>query len=114
MVSQFDLSDVEAKYSSLGRHGHHPRSVLAVWLYASQMGIFGGRIGGDAATRSWIPECSCIGGIPDERKQSSNPFIIVRVTGESFEQLLEAMLDAGLDAASQKQRFGHLSTACGM
>jgi hypothetical protein len=39
MVSKFDLSMVEAKYSSLGRHGHHPRNVLAVWLYASQIGI---------------------------------------------------------------------------
>lgn len=39
IVSGFDLSKLEAGYSSLGRHGYHPRNVLAVWLFASQMGI---------------------------------------------------------------------------
>lgn len=38
-VESLDLSEVEQEYSSLGRHGHHPRSVLAVWLYASQIGM---------------------------------------------------------------------------
>lgn len=38
-VSGVDLSSVEAEYSSLGRHGHDPRCVLAVWLYASQIGL---------------------------------------------------------------------------
>jgi len=39
IVSEFDLSSLEAGYSSLGRHGYHPRNVLGVWLFASQMGI---------------------------------------------------------------------------
>lgn len=38
-VAGLDLSSVEAEYSSLGRHGHDPRCVLAVWLYASQIGL---------------------------------------------------------------------------
>lgn len=25
--------------AALGRHGYHPRNVLGVWLFASQMGI---------------------------------------------------------------------------
>src|SRR5579859_3271335 len=39
MVGRFDLRSVEAKYSSLGRHGYAPRSVLAVWIYASLIGL---------------------------------------------------------------------------
>lgn len=39
IVAQLDLSTVEAEYSSLGRHGYHPRAVLAVWVYASQLGL---------------------------------------------------------------------------
>jgi transposase len=39
IVERFDLSSVEAKYSSLGRHGYAPRSVLAVWVYASLIGL---------------------------------------------------------------------------
>jgi transposase len=38
-VASLDLSAIEEEYSSLGRRGHHPRSVLGVWLYASQLGI---------------------------------------------------------------------------
>jgi Transposase DDE domain len=38
-VAGLDLSALEAEYSSLGRHGHAPRGVLAVWLYASQIGL---------------------------------------------------------------------------
>lgn len=38
-VAGLDLSALEAEYSSLGRHGHAPRNVLAVWLYASQIGM---------------------------------------------------------------------------
>lgn len=38
-VDGLDISAIEQEYSSLGRRGHHPRCVLAVWLYASQIGI---------------------------------------------------------------------------
>lgn len=38
-VQQMDLSALEAHYSSLGRHGYHPRHVLAVWIYASLVGM---------------------------------------------------------------------------
>jgi hypothetical protein len=38
-VAGLDLSAIEREYSSLGRHGHDPRGVLAVWLYASQIGL---------------------------------------------------------------------------
>jgi tellurite resistance protein len=38
-VDGFDLTGLEQQYSSLGRHGHHPKRVLAVWLYASQLGL---------------------------------------------------------------------------
>lgn len=38
-VAGLDLSAIEGEYSSLGRHGHEPRCVLAVWLYASQIGL---------------------------------------------------------------------------
>lgn len=38
-VAGLDLSAIEGEYSSLGRHGHDPRCVLAVWLYASQIGM---------------------------------------------------------------------------
>ena len=38
IVSRLDLSSVEVGYSSLGRHGHAPRRVLAVWVYASLIG----------------------------------------------------------------------------
>lgn len=39
IVAKLDLSAVEAKRSSLGRRGFHPRSVLAVWVYASWCGV---------------------------------------------------------------------------
>lgn len=39
MVDQIDVSAIEAKYSSLGRHGYHPKSTLGVWVYASLIGL---------------------------------------------------------------------------
>ena len=39
LVGPLDVSAAEARYSSLGRHGYHPRDVLAVWVYASMIGI---------------------------------------------------------------------------
>src|SRR5438477_1196349 len=38
-VEKLDTSVLEKEYSSLGRHGYHPRHVLAVWIYASQSGM---------------------------------------------------------------------------
>lgn len=38
IVEQFDLAEVEASYSSLGRRGFAPRRLLALWLYASLVG----------------------------------------------------------------------------
>lgn len=39
VVARFDLSEVESQYSSLGRHGYHPRNILCVWIYASLVGL---------------------------------------------------------------------------
>jgi len=39
LVAKLDLSEIEKGYSSLGRRGYHPRSLLAVWVYASWLGI---------------------------------------------------------------------------
>lgn len=39
VVEHFEMSEVEASYSSLGRHGYAPRRVLSVWLYASLIGL---------------------------------------------------------------------------
>lgn len=39
MVARLDLSSVEAGYSSLGRRGYAPRSLLAVWVYGSLIGL---------------------------------------------------------------------------
>jgi transposase len=39
IVDAFDTSSLEAGYSSLGRHGFHPRQVLAVWIYGSLVGL---------------------------------------------------------------------------
>lgn len=39
IVEQLDTSSVEAGYSSLGRNGYHPKSTLAVWVYASMIGL---------------------------------------------------------------------------
>lgn len=38
-VERLDTSQVEASYSSLGRYGYHPKRVLAVWVYASLIGL---------------------------------------------------------------------------
>jgi transposase len=38
-IAKLDVSALEAKYSSLGRRGYHPRNVLAVWIYACQIGM---------------------------------------------------------------------------
>jgi transposase len=42
LLGLFDLSEVEAKYSSLGRHAFQPRHKLAVWVYASLIGLHHG------------------------------------------------------------------------
>jgi len=39
VVEQFDLSTLEEQYSSLGRHGYRPSNVMAVWIYASLIGL---------------------------------------------------------------------------
>lgn len=39
VVLLLDLSEIESRYSSLGRHGYRPRHVLAVLIYASLIGI---------------------------------------------------------------------------
>jgi transposase len=39
VVERLDTSAVEAKYSSLGRRGYHPKSTLAIWVYASLVGL---------------------------------------------------------------------------
>jgi transposase len=39
VVERLDTSAVEAAYSSLGRRGYHPKSTLAIWVYASLVGL---------------------------------------------------------------------------
>jgi transposase len=39
VVAALELSSVEREYSSLGRNGFSPRSLLAVWIYASLKGV---------------------------------------------------------------------------
>lgn len=39
IVESCDTTPVEQRYSSLGRHGFHPKRLLAVWVYASLVGI---------------------------------------------------------------------------
>jgi transposase len=39
LVQRFDTSSLEASFSALGRHGFHPRRVLAVLLYGSLIGL---------------------------------------------------------------------------
>ena len=39
IVAELDVSAAEARYSSLGRHGYAPRHLLAVWVYASMVGM---------------------------------------------------------------------------
>ena len=55
-VGGLDYSALEAKYSSLGRHGFHPRHVLAVLVYGSLIGLhhstkLGAALKTDAALR---------------------------------------------------------------
>jgi transposase len=38
-VAKLDVSAVEARYSSLGRRGFSPRSLLSLWVYASLIGV---------------------------------------------------------------------------
>lgn len=42
IVQQLDLSSLEGRYSSLGRHGFEPRRLLAIWVYGSLIGIHHG------------------------------------------------------------------------
>lgn len=39
LVSELDLSAIVGSYSSLGRHGYHPRHVLGVLIYGSLVGV---------------------------------------------------------------------------
>jgi transposase len=39
VIGNLDTSQMEAQYSSLGRHGFHPKRVLGVWVYASLQGV---------------------------------------------------------------------------
>jgi transposase len=39
LMASVDFSEVEAKYSSLGRRGYHPRTMVGVWIYASLIGL---------------------------------------------------------------------------
>lgn len=39
VVGLLDTKSIEEKYSSLGRHGYHPRQALAVWVYGSLIGL---------------------------------------------------------------------------
>lgn len=39
IVDQLDTSSLENEYSALGRHGYHPKRLLAVWVYASLNGV---------------------------------------------------------------------------
>jgi transposase len=39
VITRLDTSALEEPYSSMGRHGYHPRNVLAVWVYASLIGM---------------------------------------------------------------------------
>ena len=38
-VEKIDVTPVEARYSSLGRRGFSPRSLLGLWIYASLIGV---------------------------------------------------------------------------
>src|SRR5688500_9862249 len=56
IVAEFDFSAIESQYSSLGRRGHRPGNLLAVWIYASLVGehyasVVARRIVTDAAFR---------------------------------------------------------------
>src|SRR5687768_15787211 len=39
VIESIDTGAVEVRYSSLGRHGFRPKRLLAVWVYASLVGI---------------------------------------------------------------------------
>ena len=39
LCESFDLKSLEQQYSSLGRPGHAPRRLLALWVYASLIGV---------------------------------------------------------------------------
>lgn len=39
VVAELDTSELEAQYSALGRRGYHPKRLLAVWVYASLIGL---------------------------------------------------------------------------
>jgi transposase len=39
VVELIDTTPLRAHYSSLGRHGHDPARLLAMWLYASMIGV---------------------------------------------------------------------------
>ncbi len=39
IVGSLEVSSLDEQYSSLGRHGYNPRAVLAVWVYASLIGL---------------------------------------------------------------------------
>ena len=39
IVDQLDTGALEAQYSSLGRRGFHPKRLLALWVYASLIGL---------------------------------------------------------------------------
>jgi transposase len=39
LMKRVDVSQVEAQYSALGRRGYEPSSLLALWVYASLLGL---------------------------------------------------------------------------
>ena len=39
MVEKLDTSELEARFSSLGRRAFHPKHALAVWIYGSLVGL---------------------------------------------------------------------------
>lgn len=42
VVERFELAEVEARYSALGQNGFAPRQLLALWVYASLIGLHQG------------------------------------------------------------------------
>lgn len=39
LLAKLDFSEIEGEYSSLGRHGFHPRHVMGVLVYGSLVGV---------------------------------------------------------------------------
>lgn len=39
LIGEIDFSNIDARRSSLGRHGHDPRRVVAILVYASMIGV---------------------------------------------------------------------------